>query len=72
MGFPMLAQARIGIVVAGRTAMPMHSLPIFFSPVVARIPHNTFVWVFGERNGWSAVHYDGRIGFVDSRFVILL
>jgi len=72
MGFPLLAEARIGLVVAGRGTMPMHSLPIFFSPVIDRIPHNTFVWVFGERNGWVAVHYDGRIGFVDSRFVILL
>jgi len=72
MGFPLLAQARIGIVFTGFGRIPMHSLPLFFSPVIDRIPHNTFVWVFGERNGWSAVHYDGRIGFVDSRFVILL
>jgi len=72
MGFPILSNARIGIVVAGRGTLPMYKLPIFFSPVIARIPHNSFVWVYGERNGWSAINFDGRIGFIDSRFVILL
>ena len=71
MGFPMMAHAQPGIVIGGRGSMPMHRWPVFFSPVIDRIPRNTFVWVFGERNGWSAVHYNGHVGFVDSRFVIL-
>lgn len=72
LGFPLLAQAQLGLVVTGFGRVDMHSLPVIFSPIIDRIPHNSFVWVFGERNGWSAVHYDGRIGFVDSRFVLIL
>jgi len=72
LGFPILAQGRIGLVVAGRRPLNVHRLPLIFSEVIAHIPHNTPVWVFGERNGWSMVHYNGQFGFVNSRFVILL
>ena len=71
-GFPLLAQARSGIVFTSFGRIPMHSLPIPLSPVIDVIPHNSFVWVLGERDGWAAVNYNGRVGFVDSRFVILL
>jgi len=69
----LLAQSRIGIIFTGFFAgVPMHSLPLVFSPIIERIPNNAFVWVLGERDGWAAVSYNGRTGFVDSRFVILL
>lgn len=72
LGFPLLSQASMGVVFSLQSTTAMHRLPFIFSPVIDRIPHNTFVWIFGERNGWSLVHFNGQFGFVNSRFIILL
>ncbi|MCL2771358.1 MAG: hypothetical protein FWD89_03520 [Firmicutes bacterium] len=70
-GFPVISQGRIAFTTPfGR--VPMHRLPTIFSEVVDRIPQSTWVWTFGERNGWTAVDYNGRFGFVDSRFLIFV
>ncbi|MCL2850865.1 MAG: hypothetical protein FWE01_00695 [Firmicutes bacterium] len=71
-GFPILSQARPGIVIAGRRTTPLHRWPMIFSQIIDYIPHNTLVWTFGERNGWTLIHFKGRFGFVNSRFMILL
>ena len=70
-GFPLLAQGRVGLVVAGRTTIPVFRWPTAFSQIVDRVPHNTFVWVFGETNGWALIHHNNQFGFIDSRFVLL-
>jgi len=69
-GFAVLPQAQVGILFSPRGSVQMWSMR--FSQPINRIPSNSFVWVFGERNGWSLVHYNGQFGFVDSRFVFLL
>ena len=71
-GFPVLTQARIGIVISGRGRINLQRWSIRFSQIIDRIPNNSFVWVFGERHGWSLVYFNGQFGFVDSRLVFLL
>ncbi|MCL2556641.1 MAG: hypothetical protein FWE03_06495 [Firmicutes bacterium] len=69
-GFSILSQARIGIIFSPHRSVQRWSMR--FSQPIDRIPNNTFIWVFGERNGWSLVHFNGQFGFVDSRFVFLI
>jgi len=70
-GFSLFSQGRIGLVVSPRGGLTMFRRPTRRSQVIGNIPHFTFIWVFGERNGWSLVHYYGQFGFVDSRFIRL-
>ena len=70
--FPILPQTRIGLIITGRGSLNLHRLPLVFSQVIARIPHNTHVWILGEGNGWTLISYGDRYGFADSRFVLPL
>ncbi|MCL2847221.1 MAG: hypothetical protein FWE13_00525 [Firmicutes bacterium] len=71
-GFPLHLTGRIGLVVATHQGnVTMRRWPTRMSQAVGTIPHHTFVWAFGENNGWCLVHFNGQYGFVNSRFVIL-
>jgi|GEM_PF-1705938 len=69
-GFAVLPQAQVGIIFSSRGSVQMWS--IRFSQPINRVPSNSFVWIFGERGGWTLIHFEGQFGFVDSRFVFLL
>jgi len=70
-GFPIRLQAQIGLIVAPITGAILRRRPSRFSQAVGSIANHTFVWVFGQSNGWSLVHFNGQFGFVNSRFVII-
>ena len=70
-GFPIGLTGRIGLVVSPLRGLPVRRWPTVFSQTIATIPHHTFVWVFGEHNGWSLINFNNQFGFVNSRFVIL-
>ena len=69
-GFPIWLQCKIGLIVSPHREVTMRRRPTRFSQAVGTIPHHTFVWIFGENNGWFLVHFNGQYGFVNSRFII--
>ena len=70
-GFPMRLHGRIGLVVSPRGGLTIRRRPSRMSRTIGIIPHHTFVWVFGENNGWSLIHHGGQFGFVPSVFIIM-
>jgi len=70
-GFPIRLSGRIGLIVAPRGRVTMRRMPSRISQNIGTIPNHTFVWIFGENNGWTLINFNGQFGFVNSRFVVI-
>jgi len=60
---------RTGMVATERGPLNIRQRPSLSSPVTATAPKGSALTVFGERDGWSTVEYDGVHGFAKSTYI---
>lgn len=61
---------RIGVVQTDGTPLRLRDYPGTNGEVLAQMPNGASVTVYGERDGWYTVGYDGQLGYAAQAYIL--